>query len=183
MDSILGTFVAVILSFACGLRATIPLLAFGIAANTGILHISSGMQWMAHPVTMVVLILALILESLVYFIPGLDSVVDVLIFPCVILAGILMTGASLAEMTPVVKWGFATIVGGGAAGSMHVGMSTLRGFLLVSAAGLGNWLLSLIEIVAAFILVALAIVVPVLALIFLTLVVGAGVGVYCLVRK
>ena len=50
------------------------------------------------------------------------------------------------DMSPVMKWSLALIAGGGAAGIVHASMALLRGGSTATTGGLGNPLISTVEL-------------------------------------
>jgi len=65
-------------------------------------------------------------------------------------------------MHPLLKWSSALIAGGGIAGAIQASTVFVRGASTATTGGLGNWVVSTLELVTSFILSVLAIVVPIL---------------------
>jgi hypothetical protein len=70
----------------------------------------------------------------------------------------------MTDMCPFLKWTLALIAGGGIAGLMQGATVALRAKSSVSTAGIGNPLVSTLELVGSIIAALLAILVPILCL-------------------
>lgn len=176
--------IAVILAASTGFKTTIAMFGYSLAVNTGFIQVSSSMDWIGSPVCLVLLVLAMVVEFVIGFIPYLDHVFDVVLFPVVIIAGTLMVSSSSAfgETEPVVRWALGLILGGGPAAISHLCSAFVRGLSTLSTAGFGNFLVHLVETILAIFLVIIALLIPILALLFLFFVFGA-VGVVYLARR
>jgi hypothetical protein len=85
------------------------------------------------------------------------------------MAGTLITASTVGDIGPFWKWSLAIIAGGGAAGLVQGTTVATRAGSLASTGGLANPIVSTLELVGAIITSILAIVVPVLALLLLTI--------------
>jgi len=70
----------------------------------------------------------------------------------------------VTDMSPSLKWTLALIAGGGIAGLVQGTTVTLRTTSLASTAGVGNPLISTLELVGSIIIALLAILFPILCL-------------------
>jgi hypothetical protein len=148
---------------ACGLRAFLPLLVVGIAARTGVITLGAPVDWLAHDITLWTLGLAAAIEILGDKVPVLDHALDAMGLVVRPIAGGLGAYAALAQWPAPLPLVFALVAGSGALGVQALKAKTRVGSTLLTA-GAGNPVLSFAEDVGAFGLTALAIVVPVLAL-------------------
>jgi hypothetical protein len=165
MESLIGVLVGIGLSAASGLRVFIPLLGLSAAGHYGIIPLGESFAWLASWQAMLAFGVASLLEVGAYYIPWLDHAMDAMLAPAAAIAGTLMTASTLGETSPLLKWSFALIAGGGVSSMVHFGTSALRGAVSLPTGGLGNPLVSSAEGVGAIGLTLLALFVPVLALV------------------
>ena len=76
------------------------------------------------------------------------------------------------------KWSLALIAGGGAAGIVHASMAVLRGGSTATTGGLGNPLISTVELGGAVGASILSLLVPGLFLVAVLILAGAGVRIW-----
>lgn len=151
------------LAAAVGFRVFLPMLVLSIAAYSGHLTLSSGLAWLGTPAALVMLSVAAVLETLAYYIPGVDNILDVLAAPAALIAGTVVSAAVMTNVPPMVKWTTAVIAGGGAAGLTQGLTSLLRAKSTVMTAGLGNFALASGELGGALIVSLLALSAPLAA--------------------
>lgn len=151
------------LAAAVGFRVFLPMLVLSIAAYSGHLTLSSGLAWLGTPAALVMLSVAAVLETLAYYIPGVDNILDVLAAPAALIAGTVVSAAVMTNVPPMVKWTTAVIAGGGAAGLTQGLTSLLRAKSTVMTAGLGNFALATGELGGALIVSLLALSAPLAA--------------------
>jgi hypothetical protein len=164
METLLGIAIGIGLSAACGFRVFVPLLVMNLASLSGQLHLSSGFTWIGSSYATVAFATATIVEVFGYYIPWFDHVLDIVATPAAVIAGTLTTASLVTDMSPFLKWTLALIAGGGIAGLVQGTTVALRANSSVSTAGIGNPLVSTLELVGAIIVALLAILVPVLCL-------------------
>jgi hypothetical protein len=162
IESLIGIALGIGLAAATGFRIFIPLLLVGLAARFDMLPLGDGFQWLATTPALLTLGTAAVLETLGYYIPGVDHALDVLAGPATLLAGIVASAAVMTEVPPAVLWPVAVIAGGGAAGLTKGSTALLRAKSGVATGGLANPIVSTIETVGATGITLLAIAVPVL---------------------
>lgn len=165
METIIGVLVGIGLSAASGLRVFIPLLGLSAAGHYGIIPLGDSFAWLATWQAMLAFGVASLLEVGAYYIPWLDHALDALLAPAAAIAGTLMTASTLGDTSPLLKWSFALIAGGGVSSMVHFGTAALRGAVSLPTGGLGNPAVSSAEGVGAIGLTLLALFVPVLAII------------------
>ena len=151
------------LAAASGFRVFVPLLGAGIALRTGWVDAGPDWAWLAEPVSLVVLGVAVVAEIGAYFVPWLDNALDAITTPAAVIAGTLLTALMLGDAPQVLKWVLAIVAGGGTAGVVQTGSVLVRGASLGTTGGLGNPLVSLGELVMSGLFTVLAIVVPFVA--------------------
>ena len=153
------------LAAATGFRVFLPLLVASIAAYTGHLQLSDSFAWLGTLPAVVMLSVAALVEVLAYYIPAVDNLLDTITTPAALIAGTLVAAATITNLPPAVKWATAIIAGGGVAGITQATTALLRAKSTVMTGGLGNPVLSTLELVGALLLAVLALVAPLLAIV------------------
>ncbi len=180
MDTAVSIALGVGLAAAVGFRVFVPLLVASIAAYTGHLHPDANFAWLGSVTAMTMLGVAALVEILAYYIPAVDNLLDSITGPLALVAGTVVSAAVITDLPPLIKWSTAIIAGGGVA-AMTQGVTTLlRAKSTAFTAGMGNPVVSTLELVAAAILALLALLAPLVAL---ALVVAFCVVTFRLVRK
>jgi len=164
METLLSIAVGIGLSAACGFRVFVPLLAMNLASLSGQLHLSPGFAWIGSYYATVTFGTATVVEVLGYYIPWFDHVLDIVATPAAIIAGTITTASLVTDMSPFLKWTLALIAGGGIAGLVQGTTVAFRAKSSVSTAGMGNPLVSTLELVGSIITALLAILAPILCL-------------------
>jgi hypothetical protein len=148
------------LAAATGFRVFLPLLIAAIAARSGWLPLSDGFTWLASTPALVTLGSAAALETLAYYVPGVDHVLDLLASPVTIAAGIVASASVMADVPPGVMWPVAIIAGGGIAGLTKGSAALVRAKTGIATGGLSNPVVSTAETIGATGLAILAIALP-----------------------
>lgn len=177
LESLVGIALGIGLAAATGFRIFVPLLIAGLAARFGYVPLGDGFQWLASTPALLTLGTAAVLETLAYYIPGVDHALDVIASPATLVAGVVASAAVMADIPPEVLWPVAVIAGGGAAGLTKGGTALLRAKTAAMTGGLGNPAVSTVETVGATGLALLAIVLPVVCLL------AVAVALYWVTRK
>lgn len=174
MATILGLIVGVALSATCGFRIFVPLLGMSFAQRAGYLELSDGFAWLGSDVAFYTFIIALVFEILAYYIPWVDLVLDTIASPLAVVAGIITTAAMVGEIDPYLRWSLGAVAGGGAAATTQASSVAIRGASTALTGGLGNPIVSTIELLLSLVSTLLAILMPVLAVLFIAVVVYYG---------
>ena len=140
-----------------------------LASLTGHLHLSPGFEWIGSHYASIAFGTATLVEVLAYYIPWLDHILDLIASPAAIIAGIIATASMVTDISPFLKWTLALIAGGGAAAIVQGVTVALRTKSSALTAGAGNVLVSSGELAGSIMTALLAIVVPVLCLILVSL--------------
>lgn len=177
METILAIITGIGLSAACGFRIFVPLLAMCLAAKFGYLSLAPGFEWIGGNYALVTFASATVLEVIAYYVPWLDNVMDAIASPVSILAGTIATASVITDLPPSLKWMLAIIAGGGVAGLLQGATTALRAKSSLFSGGLGNPIISTLELVVAAIIALLAIILPILGFILV-----AGLAVYALAK-
>lgn len=169
MDTALGPLLGIALGIglaaATGFRIFIPLLIAGLAARLGVVSLGESFQWLASTPALVTLGTAAAVETLAYYIPGVDHALDVMAGPAAVAAGIVASAAVMTDVPPALMWPVAVIAGGGAAGLTKGSTALLRAKSGAMTGGLANPVVSTVETVGATGIALLAVVVPLLCLV------------------
>ena len=165
METLLGLFVGIGLSAACGFRIFVPLLGMSIASMTGHIQLSAGFDWIGTWPALIAFSAATTLEVGAYYVPWVDHLLDAVATPTAIVAGTLVTASMVGDISPFLKWSLAAIAGGGVAGTVQLGTVATRGASLVATGGGGNFVVSTMELASSVLMTIFAIVVPVICLI------------------
>ena len=164
LDLALSIALGVGLAAAVGFRVFLPMLVVSVAAYTGNIPLSDGFAWLGTLSVLAMLGVAALLETLAYYIPGLDNLLDALATPAAFLAGIVVSAAVMADLPPMVKWTTAIIAGGGAAGLTQSATALLRLNSTAFTGGLGNPIIATAEFGGALLVALLALFAPLFAL-------------------
>jgi hypothetical protein len=152
------------LAAATGFRVFLPLLIAALAARSGLVPLSDGFAWLASTPALVTLGTAAVLETLVYYVPGVDHVLDLLASPVTVVAGVVASASVMADVPPGVMWPVAIIAGGGIAGLTKGSAALVRAKTGVATGGLSNPVVSTAETIGATGLAILAIALPLVCL-------------------
>ncbi|HPW56222.1 MAG: DUF4126 domain-containing protein [Thermoanaerobaculaceae bacterium] len=168
MDASLGEVVLAVclglgLAAAAGLRIFVPPFVLSAASLLGLVKLAPGLGWMGSWPALLAFGVALGAEISAYFVPWLDNLLDALGAPLAVLAGVVLLAAPLESVSPLTRWTLAVLVGGAAAGGVHIGAALLRKASSLATGGLANWVVATGEAVMAFSLAVLAVVLPLLA--------------------
>ena len=166
MDTLLSICIGIGLSAACGFRIFVPPLVMSIASIYGHLNLSPNFEWMGTYPALVVFAVATCIEIAAYYIPFVDHLLDWVATPMAIAAGTVVTASLIPDADPMLQWTVALIAGGGAAGTIQAFSGIARLASTITTGGLGNFLISTIESGGSIMLSCLAIAVPVVAVLF-----------------
>lgn len=164
LDIVLSVATGLGLAAAAGFRVFVPLLATGLAFHFGWIEPSSGFEWLGQPVVLAALGVATALEVAGYYVPGIDHALDVAAAPLALVAGVLVAASVMADLPPWLRWAAAIVAGGGATATTYSLSSLTRAKSAAATAGLGNPVVSTVELAGSLTLAALALLTPILAL-------------------
>lgn len=153
------------LAAATGFRVFIPLLVAGLAARAGWVPLTESFAWLQSTPALVALGTAAVLETLAFYIPGLDHLLDVLAGPLAVVAGVLASASVMVDLPPEARWPIAVIAGGGIAAITKGTSAVIRAKSAAITGGLGNPVVSTAETASAATISVLAIVAPLLCLV------------------
>lgn len=159
-------FGAIGLGAASGLNAWIPLLGLGLADRFGLVTLTHPFDSLSSTPALIVLGVLFVLDLVGDKIVVIDHVLHVFGTVIAPASGAIVFAAQdnlISQSHPLLA-GVAGMVLGG---SMHLGRSALRPAVTAGTGGVGNPIVSFIEDGFAAVLTLLAVVVPVLAFVFL----------------
>jgi uncharacterized membrane protein len=168
-----------VLAAVAGLRAFLPLAVLGLAGRLGLIELGPGFSWLSSAPALLTFWSACLAELLGDKIPVVDHALDAVGTVLRPVAGALALAAVTTRLGPLWTTVLAIVVGGGAAGLVHLGKAHARLGSSLLSLGVANPLLSVGEDVLSFGLAILAVLVPVLALALLVLII---LGAWRLVR-
>ena len=155
----------VALAAATGFRAFLPLFAVGIAGRVGWAAVRPAEEWLSGDLALIALGTATVLELLADKVPLVDHALDTM---ATFIRPVAAWVVSFGVLTPLgQEWaiGLATLLDGGAFG-VHALKAQARVGSSVTSLGVANPVVSVVEDVIAVTLSAAAIVAPILALLF-----------------
>lgn len=165
LDTLLGVAIGLGLAAACGFRVFVPLLVMGAAARFGHFDPSPGFAWVATAPALIAFGVATVVEIAAMHVPWLDHVLDFIAAPLAVVAGIVAMAGALGDVSPMLRWSFALVAGGGTAGLFHGLNGLLRAGTAATTAGFGNPVFATLETSGAFTLAIGAVLVPVVGLV------------------
>ena len=163
------------LATSAGLNAYIPLLMVALVARfTDLIHLAEPYDLLTSWWVIGVLAVLLVIEMLVDKVPAVDTVNDVVQTFVRPAAGAVLFAANagvINDISPVL----ALLAGVLLAGTVHTTKAAARPIVTASTAGTGNWLVSLLEDVAATFISLLSIILPILMLFASILLIAVGI--------
>ncbi len=162
-DLALSVMLGIALAAASGFRVFLPMLVVSVAGYSGSLPLGEGFAWLGTPAAMLMLGVAALLEVGAYFVPGVDHVLDLIAAPVAVIAGVIVSAATMTDLPPMMKWTAAIVAGGGAAGIVHGLTAAVRAKSTVLTGGFGNSAVATAELGGALLVSLLALAAPVAA--------------------
>lgn len=150
------------LSSASGLNAGLPLLVVGLLARTGHLDLGPSYSSLRSTPVLVVVAVLFVVDLVGDKIPGVDHVLHTIGLAVHPIAGALVFASQAGVARHVPSW-LAIVLGLVTAGGFHATRAAIRPAATVMSAGLANPVLSVLEDVTSGVLVALALMLPVVA--------------------
>lgn len=163
-DLALSIVLGVALAAATGFRVFLPMLIVSGAAYTGHLHLDDSFAWLGTLSALIMLSVAAVVEILAYYIPVVDNLLDVVATPAAFVAGTVVSAAVMIDAPPMMKWTAAVIAGGGVAGLTQGLTGILRAHSTVLTGGLGNSVISTLQLGGAVLISFLALAAPTIAI-------------------
>ena len=163
MEILLTVLIGLALAAACGFRVFVPFLVVSIASASGHLDLAPGFEWIGTTPALIAFAVATALEIAAYYIPWLDNLLDTIATPAAVVAGAIIAASVVQDVSPLLRWTLAVVVGGGVAGTIQVATATVRGGSAVTTGGVANPAVSTGELGGSVVTSILSIAVPVVA--------------------
>lgn len=151
------------LAAASGFRVFVPMLGMGLAIRAGHVDAGADWAWLAEPLTLVVLCVAVVAEVGGYFVPWFDNALDTLATPSAVVAGTVLTALMLGDAPAILQWALAIVAGGGTAGLVQTGSVVARAASTGTTGGLGNPIVAIGELLLSATFTILSMVLPLVA--------------------
>jgi len=170
--NIIGLCLGIGLAAAAGFRVFIPLFALSVAQHfnlgnyIGLSEMASNFKWVGELPALITLGVATLVEIGAYYIPVVDNFLDSIAVPLAAIAGTFLMASQLVHFPELITWVLAIIAGGGTAAAISGTTATGRATSTLTTAGTGNFAVATAEAGAATAMSALAIFVPIIAAIF-----------------
>lgn len=160
------------LAAAAGFRAFVPLLAAGLAIHFGYVEPARGFDWLGEPVVIAALSVATATEIAAYYLPGVDHALDVVGAPVAVVAGIVAAAGVIVGLPDWLRWLTAIAAGGAIATAGHALNAVGRAKTGAASGGIGNPLYATAELGGSLLVAALALLLPLLALVAIAVLVA-----------
>jgi hypothetical protein len=174
-EPIAACMIGLLLAVSAGVRVTLPLLAVNLMAYNHVIALPANLSWLGSQPTLILLCVAGVAETIVYFIPVAGTYLKAVATPLAFAGGTVLMAVPLHDHNPIYQWTLAAVLGGGAATITDLGLTGARAMtapLNAASAGIfgilwniGEFLLSLLLVVVGAICVFAGAVVALLALI------------------
>ena len=173
IEIVASVFIGLGLAASVGFRVFLPLFVLSLAHHFGLVPLNDNWTWVGGYPAMTVFAVATVLETLAYFIPWFDNLLDTIALPGATIAGTAVMASTVMDMEPLWRWALAIIAGGGTAGLIKGVNAQTRLASTATTAGIGNPIVSATETMAATGLSALSIFLwPVAAVVVVLLLIG-----------
>ena len=162
---LLGLMLGIGLSAAAGFRVFLPFLCLSISAYFHLWAIPSSMAWTGTLPALVLFATAALVETAAYYIPWVDNLLDTIATPAAAIAGSILTATAVGgeHVPPMLQWSAGIVAGGTTAALVSGGTTVTRAASSLTTGGLGNPILSTMEIICSFFVSILALVLPIFA--------------------
>lgn len=175
ISALSGVGAAFGLSTSAGLNAYIPLLIVALGSRFPLddpfLQLTEPYDLLGNWVVIAVLVVLLLIEMTVDKVPAVDTVNDVIQTVVRPAAGAVLFAAN-ADVITGVNPVIALIAGLLLAGGVHTTKGVMRPAVTTTTAGTGNWFVSIVEDIIAFVVSVLSILVPLVMSVLLILFIG-----------
>lgn len=153
-NTIMSFFLGIGLAASAGFRVFLPLFALSVGAYFGqdLLELNETWRWVGSWPAMITLGVATLIEIVAYYIPVIDNFLDTIAVPLAAVAGTILMGSTLLDMSDVTTWALAIIAGGGTAAAVSGTTATARAVSTGTTGGTGNFIVNTGETAAASVL-------------------------------
>ena len=169
-ETIISIFLGIGLAASAGFRIFLPLFALSLAAYFDIWHLNDSWEWIGSITALIILGIATIVEIFAYYIPWVDNLLDSMALPLATIAGTAVMASTVADLNPAYTWTLAIIAGGGTATAIKGASASTRLASTATTAGMANPVVSSLETGTAAAVSTASIFAPVLAVIFVIII-------------
>ena len=159
---ITGMSMGLALAATCGLRAFLPLFVVSLLAYLGKIELSESFVWMAQPVAVGGLGIAVVLEMAGDKFPVVDHFLDAAALVIKPMAAMVATASVMTEFDPMLTAIIGLVLGGSMAQGIHLIKAKLRLLSSALTATIANPFISLMEDIVALLATILAFLLPIL---------------------
>ncbi len=168
MDWLMAICLGVSLAAASGFRIFVPALVLSVAAQTGAVEelgitIAEDWAWVNSPWVTAMLAVATLAEIGAYYVPWIDNALDTIATPSAVIAGTVISAATMSDFPAPIQWTLAVVGGGGTAATVQGGTVLVRALSTGTTGGAGNPVVSTGEAVASVGISILAVIATVIA--------------------
>jgi hypothetical protein len=186
MEVVLSVLMGLGLAAAAGFRVFVPLLVASVSSAAGWLQLDPQLAWIGSTPALICLGVATCAEIAAYKVPWVDNALDSIASPAAVVAGTVVAASQFGVITQnadMLKWGAALIAGGGIAGLVQLATVSTRLLSLGTTGGAANPLVGVFESTSAVVLSVVAVVLPILAGLFVLTALAAAVIVILHLRR
>lgn len=169
----IAAFMGISLAAASGFRVFLPPFLMALSVRSGIVEIDligTNFEFFTTTPAIILLGIAMLAEFAAYYLPFIDNLLDTIATPAAVIAGVGMTAISLEGSEPVIQWAIAIVAGGGMSATIQTATVAARGISSTFTLGTANPLVATSENIASVALTIIALLFPILAISFTTLV-------------
>lgn len=168
---LLSLIMGICLIAASGFRLFVPFFVLSLASITGLFIPGESLEWIATYPALISFGAASLIEICGYYSPWIDNMLDLITTPFSIFIGIFLMSLVLTDFNPFLKWVLIIIFGGGIALNVQLLTVKARALSFVFKSGRGNFIVSTVENISSIIISILAILIPVVSLLVMTLII------------
>ena len=169
-ETIISIFLGIGLSASVGFRVFVPLFALSLASYFNVWELNESWQWIGSLTAVITLGVATLVEIFAYYIPYVDNALDSIAIPLAAIAGTAVMVSTVADLSPVITWALAIIAGGGTAAAVAGSSGATRLASTATTGGIANPLVSTIETGTSVVMSVLSIFIPVIAFVFVVII-------------
>lgn len=170
LETVLSICLGIGLATSVGFRVFLPLFALSLASYFDVWQLNESWEWIGSLSALITLGVATLVEILAYFIPYIDNLLDSISIPLASIAGTVIMLSTVADLSPVITWSLAIIAGGGTAAAIAGTTSSARLTSTATTAGIANPIFGFIETTISFIMSAVSLFFPILAIFLVVLI-------------
>jgi hypothetical protein len=179
METFISICLGIGLAASVGFRVFLPLFSLSLSSYFNLWELNESWLWLGSLTALITFGVATLVEILAYYIPFIDNALDSISIPLAALAGTAVMMSTMVDLSPMISWSLAIIAGGGTAAAISGSSSVTRLASTTSTGGVGNPIVSTIETLSAILMSVVSIFLPVLAIVFVIILLA----IICIVYK